>query len=276
MTMENIYRYNDNHIHWHHIYEACPNPTHFRMHTHDRYEIFYFIGGKGKFHIEGSEYPLNSGDILLMRPTEAHYIEIDPSQPYERISFHFDAALLWDIDPKKLLLSPFRDREQGKYNLFTAADFPNDDYLVYLRAVAKAGEDQRLQVVTNLLALLNELYNAAANRTESTTAESNAYKIVRYVNAHLLEDLSLESICKQFYISKPQLCRVFKRATGSSIWNYITVKRLLSAQQLIKRGTPVVHAAYLCGFGDYTAFYRAYRKQFGVSPKTAAHAEEAQ
>lgn len=272
--MEHIYRYNDNFINWHHLYEAHPDPDAFKMHAHDRCEILYFVSVKGKYHIEGSEYPLHNGDILIMRRGESHYIEVDQSQPYERLALHFDTALLKDVDPDGRLLTPFRNREPGKYNMFTAADFPNDNYLIYLRSITIAGEDQRLQVVTNLFALLNELYNAAANRAENVAAESNSYKIVQYVNAHLSEELSLESICKQFYISKPQLCRIFKRATGSSIWNYVTVKRLLNAQRLIRRGNTVANAAIMCGFGDYSSFYRAYKKQFGVSPKTAAHTGE--
>jgi AraC-like DNA-binding protein len=89
------------------------------------------------------------------------------------------------------------------------------------------------------------------------------------VNEHLYEELSLDTICKKFYISKPQLCRIFKRATGSTVWEYVTTKRLIAAQRLIRSGIPVAEAARKCGFGDYTSFYRAYRKQFGEKPKEA-------
>ncbi|MBP3381453.1 MAG: AraC family transcriptional regulator [Clostridia bacterium] len=265
--MKTLYRYNDNEISLDYKRDENPDPTAFTMHTHEQYEILYFVDGKAKYHIEGSEYPLNSGDLLIMRSNEAHYIELDPAQPYERLAIHFDTALLQKIDPDGLLLTPFRNRERGKNNLFTATDFPNENYLTYLLAVGNPSENQRLQVVSNLLALLNELYNAAEHRNTNTAPESTAYKIVQYVNTHLTEEMSIESICKQFYLSKPQLCRIFKRATGSTVWNYITIKRLYKAQRLIKRGTPTAQAADLSGFGDYTSFYRAYRKQFSSSPK---------
>ena len=45
-------------------------------------------------------------------------------------------------------------------------------------------------------------------------------------------------------------------------------KRLLLARELIALGTPVTQACYECGFGDYSAFSRAYRKQFGQPPST--------
>ncbi len=253
-----------------HFYDAKPNPTDFKSHTHTQCELYYFISGKGKFHVEGSEYPLSSGDILIMRSTESHYVEIDPRYPYERIAVHFEEEILHDIDPDHKLLSVFYDREAGKENLFTADDFQTDNFKLYLRNMTYTSRDQRLQILTGLLPLLNELYNASLNRSDgSTPPESNAYRIIRYVNEHLYEELSLDTICKEFYISKPQLCRIFKRATGSTVWEYVTVKRLVAAQQLIRSGFSIAEAARKCGFGDYTAFYRAYRKQFGETPKAA-------
>lgn len=266
--MQIVYQYSDSEINLDYKHDAHPDPALFTMHTHEKYEILYFVNGKAKYHIEGSEYPLNNGDILIMRSNEAHYIELDSSQPYERLVIHFDTALLQSVDPNGVLLTPFRERERGKDNLFTAADFQTDNYLTYLHAIISESKNQRLQVISNLFALLNELYNAAKKRNTNPAPESVAYKIVQYVNLHLSEDMSIESICKQFYLSKPQLCRIFKRATGSTVWNYLTIKRLFKAQRLIKRGTPTTQAAALSGFGDYTSFYRAYCKQFGASPKS--------
>lgn len=266
--MENVNYYLDEDLHFLHSYDANPNPSDFKSHTHEKCEVYYFIAGKGKYHIEGSEYPLTSGDILIMRSTESHYIEIDPRYPYERIAVHFNEKLLRDLDSDNKLLSVFYDREAGKDNLFTSNDFKTDDFKLYLRNMTYASRDQRLQILMSLLPLLNELYNASVNRSDNTTQpESNAYRIIRYVNDHLDEELSLDTICKEFYISKPQLCRIFKRATGSTVWEYVTVKRLMAAQRLIRSGIAVTEAARKCGFGDYTTFYRAYRKQFGETPK---------
>lgn len=273
--MQNVYHYRDEDLFFHHSYDAHPNPAEFKMHTHDHCEIYYFISGKGKFHIEGSEYPLNSGDILLMRSAEAHYIDIDPRYPYERLAVHFREGFLESLDPNGNLLSTFLNREPGKGNLFTDADFATDNFKIYLRNMTYASHNQRLQILTSLLPLLNELYNAAAGRSEEASpAESNVYRIIRYINAHLYEELSLDGICKEFYISKPQLCRMFKRATGSTVWEYVTVKRLLAAQRLIRSGIPVAETARKCGFGDYTSFYRAYRKQFGEAPKVASNTHD--
>ena len=61
--------------------------------------------------------------------------------------------------------------------------------------------------------------------------------------------------------------KIFKKATGNSIGEYVIKKRLLIAQQLIKTGMTSTNACQASGFGDYSNFYKAYVKFFGVSPK---------
>ena len=62
------------------------------------------------------------------------------------------------------------------------------------------------------------------------------------------------------------MMRKFKNETGYTIHNYITSKRLLFARSLINEGTPVMKAAQMSGFNDYTTFVRSYKKQFGNAP----------
>lgn len=266
--MPAIIQYRDHDLFFHHSIDPQPDPVLFKMHTHDCCEIYLFLKGKGVFHIEGSAYSLHSGDLLLMRQAEAHYIEVDPQQPYERSAIHFREELLRSFDAKGTLLSPFLAREAGKGNLFRAGDFGSGAYRLFWENMARESRDPRLQLLTNLLPLLYELYHTTEKRTPDAASDgTTAYQIVRYLNAHLYEPLSLENICKQFFISKPQLCRIFKRATGSTVWEYITVKRLMEARQLISSGMPAAAAAAHCGFQEYSSFYRAYRKHFGIPPR---------
>lgn len=267
--MSVFYNYQDEQLSFHHARDEKPDPADFAMHTHDFCELFYFISGRGVFHIEGSEYPLHGGELLVMRQAEAHYIAIDPHFPYERAVVSFRESITTSVDPEGLLLSTFYDRDAGKSNLFNPSDFEEGSYAVLLQNMLCSMKKERLQLITNLFALLNELYHAAKSRDNCTeqTPESTAYQIISFLNAHLCDELSLDKICEHFFISKPQLCRSFKKATGSTVWDYITVKRLLQAKQLIQSGVSSTESALKCGFNDYSVFYRAYRKKFGCAPK---------
>ena len=67
-----------------------------------------------------------------------------------------------------------------------------------------------------------------------------------------------------------EISRIFHQATGSSLWEYVTIKRLLAARAMIQRGEPAGTACLACGFSDYSAFFRAYRSHFGHVPRQDA------
>lgn len=94
--------------------------------------------------------------------------------------------------------------------------------------------------------------------------------IIDFLNEHMYEPLSLDGICDRFYMSKSHLNRKFKLMTGSTVWEYITAKRLLSAKELLQLGEPPTKVFSKCGFNDYSSFFRAYKAKFGLSPKNEA------
>lgn len=121
-------------------------------------------------------------------------------------------------------------------------------------------------MLSNLLPLLNEIYIAYCHRDEDKNDDSRAVAIINFINLHIKDDISLEEIAQGFYISKPSLCRIFKKATGTTVWDYIITKRLINARHLISSGVSATNACYASGFNDYSVFYRAYRKKYGCSP----------
>ncbi|MEE1280081.1 MAG: AraC family transcriptional regulator [Oscillospiraceae bacterium] len=267
--MRNFYDYTDKYITFHYSKTDFPDQksTGFSAHTHLLNELYYFISGKAVFKIEGTRYPLHPGDILIMRHAESHSLEISSGEPYERLSLHFDSELLRSIDPELHLLHAYNDRELGTNNLFTPSDFYTPICGMLAEALLKKTDNPRQHIISMLIPILSELSVAYENKKNNPSEnDDSGRRIIDYINRHLSDDLSLDHICARFYISKPQLCRIFKAATGSTVWEYVTVKRLMAAQQLIRSGTAPTKAAANCGFNDYSVFYRAYRRRFGSSP----------
>lgn len=261
-------QYSDETLFYHHTRDEKPDPADFAMHNHTRYEIYYFISGKASFYIEGNKYPLSSGDLLIMRSTEAHCISVDPSEPYERFALHFSRELI-SADDADHLLYPFENREAGKRNLFSRYDFKDGMYRALLENIMSfTPPELHMQTLSNLPGLLNEIRIAYENGNSGSFSESSSptHEIISYINAHLNDQITLDELCGRFYISKAQLCRIFKQTTGTTVYGYITSKRLSAAQSLLLSGVPAEKAFTRCGYGDYSAFYRAYRKHFGCSP----------
>lgn len=243
------------------------------VHTHTVAELYYFISGDCTFHIEGSIYKLQPGDLLIMRPTESHYAELKGDQPYERIIINFNTDMFTAFDPENVLMKPLFQRKSGQKNLYRLPESDTffKDLLYSLKDVPN-NELKGLNVQSRLFAVLlkmNELFQA--NNLDIPTDKSEAYAIIRYVNKNLSSPLKLDDIASHFYISKSQLCRIFKLATGSSVWNYITTKRLLAIKKELDEGAHPTSVFQKYGYQDYSTFYRAFVKFFGSSPKNKSH-----
>ena len=222
--------------------------------------------------VENSEYSLKPGNILLMRPMEYHMAKIMDDAPYERYCVIFSEEMLNQIDPQRKLLAAFHSRPLGRDNIFMPSEFLGNDPLEFFKSMDvtdASPETKRMAVLSNLYALLWELSRAYESRGTDKTgnpAYSLTDKILKYMNRHLYDDISVTSISEHFYISASYLHRLIKNAVGTSVWEYILLKRLSAAQGEIQNGSTAIDASRKCGFKDYSAFYRAYIKRYGVSP----------
>lgn len=245
-----------------------PDQSNFPLHTHAKAEIYYFIRGAGVFHIEGSAYPLEPGDLLVMQPAESHYIELDREQPYERKVLHFDMSMLRAVDPKGTLLAPLLDRPPGKQNLYKPFLFRGGSSEHYFDTMLSPAPDPHVSVYAGLVPLLHELcaLKSRLSREPEVAPDTVEYRILQYLNENITQPITLQDICQKFFISRSQLCRLFRGATGVTVKHYLTVKRLVYARQRIEGGEPATHAYLACGFNDYSSFYRAYVKYFGSAP----------
>ncbi len=88
-----------------------------------------------------------------------------------------------------------------------------------------------------------------------------------YIDEHLSEDLSLERLAAELFVSKYHIAHVFKDEIGMSIHQYISKKRLARCREALLGDVPVTKVYLLFGFHDYSSFYRAFKKEYGISPK---------
>ena len=121
---------------------------------------------------------------------------------------------------------------------------------------------------TQFMVYVNRIFlqTSAVPDRRSYSSDSQVEQLLKYINRNLTEDLSIDRLSEKFFFSKYHMMRKFKNETGYTIHNYITSKRLLLARSLINEGTPVMKAAQMSGFNDYTTFVRSYKKQFGNAP----------
>lgn len=267
--MSKIFNFRDGELYAHHSIDLKPDPDQYTIHAHEWMEIYYCLSGSGSYLVEGVLHPLSAGDVFIMGPGEMHKLQIDPSAPYERIALHFSPDLLDRIGADKSLLRPFTERPLGQNNRYT----PDLDPSGKLRAAFDNftfGDipNMKLNLVSRLVMFLTCLEGQyLSSRHLFEAGNDNRNQLVSYVNQHLFENISVQSVADAFYLSRSQINRIFRQDTGTSLWKYVTIKRLLAARAMIERGESSGEAAAACGFTEYSSFFRAYKGHFGHSPK---------
>lgn len=261
-------KYRDEQFFMHYSRDEHPNAAEFTMHAHERLEIYYFLSGSAHFVIEGNKYPLCPRDLLIMRQAEVHALVVNSDQPYCRMAIHFPLNVFDSLDPERRLLRPFFDRPLGSGNRFEAALYPDarwhEEFDRLDFSDNRSAHFATLAGIIRILSELCEVFDGGAN--SGVVERSFAGELVSYVNEHLFEDISLDTIVAAFYRSKSQISRTFREATGISVWNYVLMKRLMAARAYLQDGESSEKTCEKCGFGDYSAFYRAYKARFGCSP----------
>lgn len=104
-------------------------------------------------------------------------------------------------------------------------------------------------------------------KLEGIQYDSRIEELLSYIKQNLESELSVESLAKKFYLNRYYLMHLFKQETGYTLHSYIQKKRVIKAAELIKQGMQAGEVYMLCGFGDYSSFVRAFKKEFQLSPK---------
>lgn len=240
-----------------------PTQSDYSMHTHNDYEIFYFLSGNAEYSVEGNKYHLSPGDIMIMRKDEFHYLILKSNATYERIIVNF---LLPDEFKNSGLLDAFNNRRAGEKNLYRTTSIQYNHMLYYLKKICETEDkERRFYYLLPFLDELREAFNL--NFSHETPTVDRTTHIIKYINEHLEENITLSSVAEHFFLSQNHLNRIIKENTGTTLWEYITIKRLFKAREKIYKGEKPTTACISSGFKDYATFFRSYKKHFGTSPK---------
>ena len=251
--------------------------THFHSvgsHSHDYYELYFFEEGAVSMEIDGRAYPLHPGDVIVIPPGMGHRaILTDPEKPYRRFVFWQSKAFLQAQEARApeygyLLRRADRGRYVYHFDLptFNALRTRLFTLLDEIHADRFAKGPMIDLCISDLLLFLSRAVHEQEQRRNRKELLSRYEAITHYVDEHLDEPLSLDALARQFYLSKYYLVHLFRENSGLSVHQYILKKRLAACCDAIQGGAPVGEAYRQWGFGDYSAFYRAFRKEYGMSP----------
>ena len=244
------------------------------LHSHNYAEVLFCRTSAGVEYLIGSNrYRLQKGDIVYVPPGVSHRPILPESleTPYER-------DVLW-------ISQEFLDRMQ---EMFPDAAPVQREHSVPIRTAGtrweflgdlfRAGvleeESKRpgweAAVIGNTLMILANMKRIYIERSSGPIKAEKPElpdRIADYIERNYVRQITIDDLARKFYVSKSTISHLFKQKMGVSIYRYVTQRRLISAKNLISEGVALEQVATKVGFSDYSAFYRAFKQEYGISPR---------
>ena len=249
-----------------------PEPV--QLHSHTFYEIIYCESADLECLIAGNRYHMRAGDIILVPPGISHR-PVFPNKmtvPYARIVLWVSAAFVEQIAglcPPDMLArlharKQFLFRTEGSSYHYIAS--------LFQRGVAESENRPpmwELSLYSNTISLFTHLYRAFLSTKEDfpVAKREDIDRIISYIEDHYADKITMESTAKKFHISTSTLSKLFYNRLGISFYHFVTQRRLINSKLRIEAGASMEEVALSCGFSDYSSFYRAFKKEFGISPR---------
>lgn len=250
----------------------------YRAHRHDYLEISYVIEGEGSETINGVEHPMKPGTLSFIQPYQIHELYTSPGCTLSLYNIRFSHGLFAELESKAELqkLLVHTDPSLSSYHCFEGEpetamrrsfDALYDEY--------RGGESwKRLKIKVMLIDILivfdrhRKRATAEHAKTEDAAASKSLYlDIIRFIQHHFKDDLTLNAVAGHFRISPAYLSALFRKKAGRTFLQHVNDVRLRHACGLLSStDMKISDIAMEAGYGSYNTFSRIFREQKGTTP----------
>ncbi|MBQ4579674.1 MAG: helix-turn-helix domain-containing protein [Clostridia bacterium] len=245
-----------------------------QLHSHAFYELLYCINSCGAEYLIGSErYRIQQGDVIFVPPGVSHrpLLPDNMQEPYMRYVLWLSPEFL--VQYARLFPHAFTQK-QSRASMLRTGGTAWDHLGEVFRAGVEEAENQadgwEAAVIGNTLLLLTQIKRATDGQSaRMLRAEQPGLldRITTYVEKHYAQPITIADLAKAFFVSSSTISHLFKQKLGVSLYRYVTQRRLIAAKTLIEKGLRLEDVAVQTGFTDYSGFYRAFKQEFGISPR---------
>lgn len=244
------------------------------LHSHNYYEMVYVLSNSGTQYLIGTKrYLLQRGDIILVPPGIGHkpLFPAQLAEPYKRIVIWFSTEFL---EGMKTVLSYETMQKEGRVFLLrtsgTSWDSIGNLFHAGLKEAHEKKEGWQVALYGNTMQLLTLFWRSMSepqNRPPKTEKPELLDNVVSYIETHLHEKITLSDTASRFFVSESTIGQTFQKKMHVSFYHYVTQRRLIAAKSMILEEANLDLLSTKVGFSDYSTFYRAFKKEFGISPR---------
>lgn len=247
---------------------------HVPLHSHSFYELLYCRNSCGIEYLLGPDrYRLRRGDLVFAPPGVNHrpLLTNELVEPCRRDviwisgdlvaqvtrSFSFPAGIDWE--------RPFLLRTAG-----TPWEVLGDRFHTIVQEALRREPGWEAFLAGDTVVLLTLLARALVGQNGAALAQAEKPELLElvftYIEAHLGEQITLADTARHFWVSESKISQTFRRRLGISFYRCVTQRRLIAAKSLIIQGTPLNEVNERVGFADYSTFFRAFKREYGIAP----------
>ncbi|MDO4275423.1 MAG: AraC family transcriptional regulator [Eubacteriales bacterium] len=250
------------------------------FHWHSYFEITYVEKGSGNYFVNGQEYTMDEGDIIIFNNVEPHGWKLLGQDMHLLVmvfSPEFVAEKLSVFDSE--YLKPFVERGSNFKNRIGKEEPVSHEICESIREIYEEWEVRKegypLMIKANILRILTMLirtYQDESKSGEMLKEKKNAMKRLEqafaYIDTHYCDKITLDEVAASAYMSSNYFSSYFRKVTNISFSDYVTRLRIMHARELLRdTDKSVMEIAMGCGFNNISNFYRLYKKHVGKSPR---------
>ncbi len=253
--------------------DPMPKNQVYDMHFHTEIEILHVISGALRVFSEAGEFTAHCGDTLFVNSNIPHATKtLAEGTLNMRMQFVDPSSF---TDPMHYL-SKFLRQADTPVHVFRNGQPDNDELVSLIKNAVETGTSNDISddfyltatmyMVTSLLYKKKLL--AAKDKFTNSKMIEKITPILNYIDRSFDEDITLDTLSNILNLNKQYLCRLFKRATGSTIIDYLNFVRTCKAEAFLKEDMNISDVAYKVGFSSPSYFNKIFKRYKLCTPLT--------
>lgn len=243
-------------------------------HLHSSYEIYYNISGAKGFMLNGEFYKCGERDLIVVPKGWAHKALVKKNVKYERCIVNINdyaINLIEIISSAKNELGWLKGEIAGMPRIVNLTENQHNRYIDLVEKYNKAEKDEdNMMSLSVFFEIMSFLKNCFENprRTEYVDDKQLSYsdKVIQIIEQDF-KTATVSDIASKIFMNEDYANRLFKEETGTTIKQYLIMRKLAETKKYLFLGKSIKEACVLSGFHDYANFMRIFKKYEGYSPK---------
>ena len=247
----------------------------------DYYNIIYFRKGNFFYYYDNKRFNIDDGTVIVCKNIDFEKIKTNYSS-FD--NFAYSEVIAISLHPT--LFSSFKDFDKF-YRVFmnSKISFEKNIYVkdcfydFDLESNIFKNIDKYVKnnmslisfsgIISTLITELNLIFDKRNKTNDLVNTFDFKAKVFDYISKSFMQDITLESVASRFSVSKFFVEQVTKQYYSHTFRNTIKNMRMWHARELMKNSDALLlfDIAQLCGYKDYSGFFKAYSQFFKISPK---------